>query len=110
MRVCTPWTRAVSSVDRVSGRGGSRKVSRPSICHSPCESVRATAMQRMPLCPNSCTCIYVHRPCVKTAHVLMLWALSEQGYRGFSQLYEHFRTPVIQVYWSSHADTTKEHD
>ncbi len=46
---------AFSMVSLVSGRGGSRNVRMPSICHLPASLVLATARERMPRRPRSMT-------------------------------------------------------
>ena len=51
----TPSFMAFSRVSLVSGRGGSRKVRMPSICHLPSSLVLATARDRMPRRPRSMT-------------------------------------------------------
>mmetsp|Transcript_545 Transcript_545/g.1474 ORF Transcript_545/g.1474 Transcript_545/m.1474 type:complete len:379 (-) Transcript_545:931-2067(-) len=51
----TPYSMALWMVALVSGRGGSRKVSRPSSFHCCPSSWRATARQRMPRWPKFCT-------------------------------------------------------
>jgi hypothetical protein len=51
----TPYAMALWMVALVSGRGGSRKVSKPKSFQSPAALVLATAMARIPRLPSRCT-------------------------------------------------------
>ena len=62
-----PYLLASLIVCLVSGRGGSKKVSRPIIFHSPlCPSIFATARVRIPISPNfttsASTCSFTSLP------------------------------------------------